>query len=251
MSLKFTHVHSSGRFNRSIALLERDVRVHHKVASIVTHTEMTRDTTIGAFRHQGWSFARSEKDDGQDECVTEWDDRVWAKVRPARTRRLTEMTWVRSQEYGGNVAVPPYALTVALESVERPGKRVTVIVAHMPLDNTENRAQIWVDCSRTLGELVKDERAIDPDARILIGADWNKNYRLLSERAMIERHVADPLGLTQAWKGNVPRGGGTHGPRGLIDGDVTDLKVLGSKLLPDTAASDHRPYAVRLKFPRR
>jgi hypothetical protein len=83
-----------------------------------------------------------------------------------------------------------------------------------------------------------------PGAKTWLSADWNKNYREAAERGAMETYIAEPLGLVQAWEGHAPEHGGTHGPRGLIDGVMTDLRVRDAYLLPDSAASDHRPCAV-------
>lgn len=246
---RFTHIHSSGRFDRSTALNRKDNESFHKIAELVTHTEMSADRMTDAFRLPGWSFAHDNRGGGRDECVVEWDNEAFSLGGMPRTEQLSKMRFTRSKEYGGKTADPFFALVVPLQVADHPGQRVWVIVAHMPLDNTALRARIWFDTCRGLRKVVRALRKEDPGAEVLIVADWNKNYRQAEERAKMEKKVARPLGLRQSWAGHAPASGGTHGPKALIDGDVTDLVPTGARLLEDTAASDHRPYAVDYRFP--
>ena len=245
--MTFTAVFSAGRFDRSVKQLSDEVNDHHNLCSLAVRTELSNDERIVAFRLPGWSFTRGEGR-GADECLVEWDNADWSLCGMPTALPLTDRTWTRSKEYGGGEAPSPHVLRVPLARAEHPERRVTVFAAHMPLDNTPLRADIWIDCAKELRRLVRRERERDPYARTLIGCDWNKNYREAHERAMIQDYVAHPLELVQAWRGHVPEHGGTHGPRGLIDGFVTDLSVLDARLLDDTPASDHQPFAVRLDW---
>lgn len=259
--------HSSGRFDRSVEKLERSVRrirhttrgrglLQRKVA-LVTGTEASGRSAAELERVLGapnWDYVHIDGR-GKSECWATWDTRVLERAGRAYTRQITDRTWFRSPEYGGSAAPFVHALVVPLRVVGRPARRtITVIVVHMPLDNTELRADIWVECTRGLREVVAEIRANDPHTEILIEADWNKNYREADERRMIQHYVADALRLVQAWDGSAPARGGTHGPRALIDGAVASRRLLGATtpwcwLLKDDTSSDHRPYAHALRWP--
>lgn len=244
----FTHVHSSGRFDRSVELLARDVKKFHamKGVTLTTHTEQADDSKQrdAAFDTPGWSFFQDRRDNAYDECVITWKDDFWRPMLGGSAVELSPMTWVRSAEYGGQEAATVKAAYVLLESVVVPRLRVAVIAAHMPLDNTDKRAEAWIDCTRGLHRLIQNLRRQDMKCRFIVSADWNKNFRQADERALLQGRVATPNRLTQAWSTGVPKHGGTHGPKGLIDGDLSNLPIKRAYLLDDTASSDHRPYAV-------
>ena len=239
---RFTHVHSSGRFDRALELVAKDVDHFHTIASIVSHTEMHSAARNAAFRNEGWSYAHGYGA-GDGECVIEWNNEIWSLAGLPESRPLTNQTYVRSKEYGGKASAPVHALIVPLQLNLNPSQQVIVVAIHMPLDNTARRAGVWVDCTKGLRREVKRARRFHPGAKVIISADWNKNYRQADERGKIEKYVARKLHLVQAWKGHLPATGGTHGPKGLIDGTQTDLHVADCHLLPDTPSSDHRPYA--------
>lgn len=259
---------SAGRFDRSVASLERSVRrirstprgrgpLRRRVA-LIAGTEASRRTqdemgqVLGA---PGWAYAHV-RGRGDGECWATWDTDVLELTRKPYARQITDQTWTWSPAFaGGADAAYVHALVVPLRVVGRPNRRaVTLIVVHMPLDNTSQRAATWVDCARGLRQLVAELRADDPHAQVLIEADWNKNHRQRNERQMVERYVAEPLGLVQAWDGSAPARGGTHGARALIDGAVASRGLLGATtpwcwLLPDDASSDHRPLGHALRWP--
>lgn len=245
----FTHVHSSGRFDRDPDLLRRDVKAHREIGQLVTRTEITRQPHGERLRGQGWSFVRSFREDGNDECSVEWSNDAFTLCGLPEVVAVTDMTFFRSEAMGGAQAPFIKALFVPLAKASNPGRRLFVVACHQALSNTEQRRLVWLDVSSGLVELGRWLRRQDDEARLLLVADWNKNYRDGDDRALMQSKVARPLGLKQAWDGNVPAEGGTHGRRSLIDGDITDLAVGGCRLLPDTDASDHRPYAADLGWP--
>lgn len=261
-------IHSSGRFDRPVESLTRSVRRLRRLSrgrgllrrevAFVTGTEAggrsDKDLQRALGSDPGWDFVNLRGPAA--ECWATW--RVDHLERRADwapfSRKLTDKTWVRAREYGGREAPPVEALVVPLQVVGRPNRRRPVlIVIHMPLDNTDQRAAAWIDCCRGLRILVTQIRERDPGAEIVIEADWNKDHRNARERAMIHRYVAKPLRLTQGWDGSRPAHGGTHG-RQLIDGCLARARALGSStpwcwLVPDDGSSDHRPYAHALRWP--
>ena len=53
--------------------------------------------------------------------------------------------------------------------------------------------------------------------------------------------------LLNAWVGNLPARGGTHGPRSILDLTLTTMRAR-SFLLPDDSSSDHRPYQTDMEW---
>ncbi len=243
--MEFTHIHSSGRFDRSNESLAADLEVFHKKASIVTHTEMSADYRASVFRKnddKGWKFYRSGEDRGPDECVLEWDKNVWELVR-AKPLQFSKMQFKRPS---GVTAAPNYVLKAVLRSVENPKFLVTVMLVHMPVDSTSKRAEMWRDIMRGWVRWLVKHRVRHPRRRVILTGDWNKNYRQINERRAVSRYFA-PLGYRAAWRDFVPKRGGTHGKRALIDGDYSNMRVVDCWLLADTPSSDHRPYAVKYR----
>lgn len=58
----------------------------------------------------------------------------------------------------------------------------------------------------------------------------------------LQAHLPRLLGKA-SWDTGVPKTGGTHGPRGIIDWAVGSAS--GGGLEPDDASSDHRPFHYR------
>lgn len=250
VTLKFTHVHSSGRFDRPVSRQNRDIVAFKTQADLITLTEQSNNHAARAKgfapgKNPTWEFYYPLNN---DEFATLWDSTVFKLAGKPSNPTITKMTWTRSKEYGGRKAPLVRAFHTPLIHIPS-NQRVDVLGVHMPLDNTALRANVWVDCCRGLRELTQRIRSNHPNTRILLTGDWNKNFRQADERAQMHRNLAQPLSLRQAWTNNVPKTGGTHGPRGLIDGDITDLQVRDCDLIKDTDASDHRPYRTILAFP--
>jgi hypothetical protein len=173
-------------------------------------------------------------------------------VSRPKAYKLTDLTWTRSPEYGGKPAAKVHALVVPLRPVKGNRRLIFLVVVHMPLDNTEQRAEVWVDCCRGLRELEDQLHAMDPTAEVVLVGDWNKNEKDHQERGMIRKHLTGPLGLTDCWdygRHSLSVGEGTHG-RQVIDAALLPKPMLrAARLCPDDASSDHRPmrYKVRLR----
>lgn len=260
-------VHSSGRFDRSNEQLARSVRrlrkttrgkglLRRRVAWITgTEGDSRDDRELKRIMSQpGWDYTRFAGR-GTSELWATWDNRIVELASQPYVVQLTDQTWVRGEEFGGNRAPYVHALVLAFRPVGRPNRRtVYVFVLHAPLDNTEVRAAAWRSVCRGIRTEVTKIRARDPHAVFALNADWNKDYRNAAERAQIQQAVARPLRLVQAWDGSTPKRGGTHGQRRLIDGTVATRVLLGATtpwcwLLPDDASSDHRPYAHTIRWP--
>jgi len=254
-----TSVHTSGRYDRSLkSLLEgiRGIVARRKVTTISGTEAKGRPTGfMDKVKSGEWDWAhgtataRDAEDDtpfGTKECWLMWRTDTWGRVGKVRSVVMNQRQYRTSS---GNLMPKARAHKVMLMHIPS-GVVFIWYIVHMPLDNTELRASIWFECCEALAADVAETRLTQPNAHIVIQGDINKNYRQDLERALMETHIARPTKTKQAWKHNVPKTGGTHGPLGLIDGTFTDTDVDDCALLPDDPSSDHRPYRVRLSFTR-
>lgn len=242
-----TLVRHSERFDRPVKRVVRDAEAFRKVGDVVCRSEMSASNREDALRADAWSFCQSDRENGNDECIVEWSNAAISLHGMPFTRKLTDKVFTRTT---GHKSAPVRALVVPLAVSQLPRKRRFIVIsAHLSTDSTDARAEAWIDQCKGVVELVHDLRKMDPSALIVFDADFNKNFRDASERAMIEKHLCDPLNMKQAWAGHVPDHGGTH-HNSLIDGWVVDKEIEVKKtwLLPDTDGSDHRPCATTLNI---
>lgn len=259
--LRMWGVHASGRFDRSTARWRAALRRYRQYGSWVTGTEAAgrsaRDfkAALGEF---GWSFVHLAGA-AVGECYATWDAAVLELAGKPFARKLSNLTWVRSPEYGGGEAKPVHALVVPLmkrAGLLRRRRRVTVlVVVHMPLDNTRSRAEAWLDCCRGLANLKHTlEHTLYPGCDVVLVGDWNKNLRedrpqpghKASERAMVRDHLERPLDVQVSWRKPYPQAG-THG-RQLIDYALARPGVITAcELVADDDSSDHRGFRYRLR----
>jgi hypothetical protein len=244
---QFVHVHSSGRFDRPVEALIRDVNLFHTFASIVTHTEMGADVREKVWRNKypGWDYWRSPADNGADDVVIEWKTADWKMIGPPRAIQMSDMTYFRTS---GKRTPPFFIVQVRLQSKHNSAVIVRVQAVHMPTRNTSLRRRVWQDVINNWSLYLKSQQRRAPGRYTIATGDWNADYRKYGDRILLWRAFA-PRRLKAAWLGHVPATGGTHGPRRLIDGDYSDLPIVGCKLLKDTPSSDHRPYAVTYRLP--
>lgn len=240
-----TLTHHSERFDRPNSRVKRDGVEFRKTSALVTRTEMS-GPRVDLLRVPGWSFCQSENR-GEDNTHAEWSNALLSLSGMPYSTPLTSKTFFRKN---GSEAPPIEALVTFLADAKRPNKRLAIITVHMSLDNTPRRAEVWRDCSKGMKALVAKVRREDPGIKVIIAADFNKNYRQEAERAAIERYFCKPNGLTNAYDHSCPKTGGTIGKNALIDGWLVDegVKVVWVRLLPDTDGSDHRPVAMRITF---
>lgn len=242
--------HSSGRFDRSLYQLLRSLMRLRRLCVLVTGTEVGGRPSADmrrALLRDGWAFAHLTGG-APGECYATWDtDSLTLQGRPW-ARKLSSKTYTRSPEYGGKPAAFVHALVVKLQPAKGNKRPVFVVVVHMPTDSTDLRQEVWLDCCRGLRMLESDLRNLDPNADVVIHADWNKDYHRALERQLLNSQVAKPLGLVQTWTAN-PLASGTHGDE-LIDGAMVPAGLFGGRceLLPDDSSSDHRPFRYRIRF---
>lgn len=184
----------------------------------------------------------------EGECYAHFDTTYLELDGRAFARKLTDLTWVRDEEHGGKRAAKVHALVLPVRRTKGKARRVYVVIVHMPLDNTPERARCWIDCASGLVDLEHDLRAHDPNAEVVIVADFNKNLREPDELHTVRRHLTTPLRMVTSWATGLPAAGGTHG-RQVIDFALLVRWFLGAcELLADDASSDHRPFRYRLRF---
>lgn len=252
--MKVHGFHSSGRVDRSMDLLSRSIDRLRAIEgmSLGSGTEASGRKDAMLAHNKGWDWAHISKKEAETraarECWAMWKNKVWDQTGEPITKILSPMTFTRAEAYGGHEA-PPFRLLVVPLIHKGSKTLVDFCVAHLSLDNTQHRADIWVDQTEGLVEIIKERKASHPRRKFIINADFNKNWRQANERHMLMKHVARPLHANVSWDGHVPRHGGTHGPLGLIDATVTDLPVAGCRLLADDRSSDHRPYGFALRMP--
>lgn len=239
-------IESSGRFDRPYKWLKRSVwqlTTMNRV-NVVCGTE-AKARNDSFLNRKGWSYAHGSKTENvKRECWMTWKDRVWLKANIS-VPVISGMSFHRA--LSGKDTPPNRALRVRL--IHKKTMRMVIFyVVHLPTDNTKLRARIWVDATLGLHNFIEHDKVTFPDADIVVVGDINKNFRQRDERRIMEKHIERPNNLRNAWVGNVPRKGGTRGPRGIIDSAFTTLKVLSCRLLRDDRSSDHRPFKTRLRI---
>lgn len=236
-------VHASGRFDRPSKTWRAALTYARRKGAIVTGTEAAgRDKALflAALAGTDWSYAHLSGA-AEGEAYATWDGsraRLFAKPF---AHKLTDKTWTRSKEYGGKQAAKVHALVVPLEVGKR---RIWLAVVHMPLDNTQQRAECWVDCCRGLVELRRDLRRKDPGAAFVPVGDFNKNLREADEQRHVRANLLTPLAAVTSWVRGLPKAG-THG-RQVIDYAIAD-GFAACQLLRDLPDSDHRAFRYRLR----
>lgn len=240
-------VHASGRFDRSDNLWRASLTRYRRKGVLVTGTEaagrsdaLFRRTLAGS----DWAYAHLSGP-AEGEAYGTWDTAVLDLFAQPFAAKLTDLTWVRSQEYGGKQAAKVHALVLPLRTIKG-GRKFWVAVVHMPLDNTKARAAAWVDCCRGLVDLQAELERRDPDAVFVPVGDFNKNLREHDEAGQVRQRLEKPLGCVTSWEGGLPRAG-TH-DRQVIDYALLPKALLGGcRLVKDFADSDHRGFRYRIR----
>jgi hypothetical protein len=240
-------IHSSGRYDRPLRSLQASLTRLRRLGALVTGTEVSgRPDPKFWLLARGWGYAHL-KGAGASECYATWDtNQLTLEGRPF-ARKLSDKTYDRDAEHGGQAAPFVHALVVKLRPVLAGKRAVFVVVVHMPVRNTDQRRKVWASCATGLRLLESDLVNLDPDADVVFVGDWNADYRSSLDRFTMDNQLAKPLRMVQAWTGRVPSRGGTHGAS-LIDGAILPRAILaGCELLPDDPSSDHRPFRYRVR----
>lgn len=246
--LRLWFAHNSGRFDRPDRLWAAAITKLRRKAGLITGTEAAgRDGHIfkWALRGTDWAYAHLTGA-AEAECYATWDTSVLGLTGKPFAHKLTDLTWVRSPEYGGKKAAKVHALVLRLRVIAT-GQTYWVVVWHAPLDNTDARAAAWVDSCAGLVDLKAHLHDVDRAAEVIIVGDVNKNLRLHNEAGAVRQHLEKPLGMVTSWAGGLPRNGGTHDNQ-VIDYALLPRAILaGCQLLKDLPDSDHRAFRYRLR----
>lgn len=224
-----THVHASQRYDRPIPSLVREVSAYaRRPVSLVTFTEVQGRARSAPLhrRGDGWAgLTRTRTDVG-----VMWRRDRWRAVW-GHGFRVTDRTYVTR---GGFTRT-----TVVLAVLLRPvggGPRLLVTVGHPP----PHRPPYWAAAVHGWAALTARLTARWHPGDTLTVADWNVSLRTPGMRHRIGRLFPG----WHTWRRPFPTAG-TWGASALIDGSLFTGRGR-ARLLPDTAASDHRPYIERL-----
>ncbi len=240
--------HNSGRFDTPSNLWRHAIIWLRGKADLITGTEAaSRSDTLfsAALGDSDWAYAHLTGA-AAGECFATWNPAVVDLLGKPFAHKLTDLTWVRDQEHGGKEAAKVHALVLRLR-ITATGKRLWLVVVHMPLDNTPTRAAAWLDCCVGLAALKADLQRRDPTADVLINGDWNKNLRLHNEAGIVRQRLEKPLGLVTSWEFGLPKTGGTHGTQVIDYGLLRRALLVACELLRDLPDSDHRAMRYRIR----
>ena len=257
------HVHSSGKFNVSESVLERDLDRFMAGSDLVTMTEVHTRRRASALEEPGWHrFWRPGHLAG--ECGLTWRTKKWDLVS-GTSQRLTGRTF-RTARNGGRKSVG-HATTVLLGSVDS-GRTVLVSVAHLPSNVESSSGRGWnhrvpdrvraykaaiLGWRRDVRGMIEQHR---PDA-VMVTGDWNLDMKRSWVRHWL-RSKWDDVGITNlGWKAPLPDGGTLVDHRfGRTRKRLIDATFLArasytwdAHLMHDVASSDHNPYRETVALP--
>lgn len=240
---------NAGRFDRSGKTWRRATTYLMRRTVLIAGTEAAgRPAALfrQALWNNGWDYVHLAGA-APGECYATWHIGALELAAKPWAHKLTDLTWVRSQEYGGREAAKVHALVVPLRKANRGGLPSHVlVVVHMPLDNTPQRAACWADCCGGLVDLKRDLTRRWPGVEVVIVGDFNKNLRERDEAGQVRQRLEKPLGMVTSWQDGLPHGG-THG-RAVIDFALLKRSLLAAcHLLRDLPDSDHRAFRFKLR----
>lgn len=239
--MKFKHTHSSGKFNAPAGPLNAAALTYAKTASILTFTEVDKESRERALRVPGFEVLATDHGAKDDSAIV-YDRAVWTKIYHKPVLVGTHLF-----KLGGHLSSPLWAQVAVLEhNVTK--NRVAIGVCHFPSGvegdlahkRRTDRVAAWFQATGKLRKhLNKIKRQYKCDG-VILSADWNINFKRAWARALVKTKF--PFwNLTWAKSGIPARG--THGSR-LIDGAVLKgLKVLQAFVNPDDPSSDHTPWS--------
>lgn len=248
---RFTHIHSSSRFDRSLASLKSASQRYFADADLVTFTEVAAEGREDAVRVAGGDEWRVIAGDNgaHNDCVIAFK-KVRFELLYRESFKASERTFYNSR---GNPTTSKYATNAVLLD-KSTNKKFVLVVVHLPA-SVEDDLRIGRKTQRTLywfsaflrtkarGNLLRRRHKA---AGVVYVADFNVNFKRDWVRRLI-RALAPAYGLM--WRAPFPAGG-THHDR-LIDGTLIKGDIRGwmeARLYPDDSSSDHRPYIEGLRL---
>ena len=233
-------VGNSSLGSRSPASLLRAVRRYAIRANFIVSTEVGRDARSGILRRlTGFGVTHfNNQGPGPAECAIQHRRFGWRRIS-ARTDLLSKQGIARR---GGQRAYS----TDALFENRRTKQRVMVCAAHVPNDEGDG-AEVARECLERLAEKAR-AWAADPGIDcVIVGGDFNKNWRLAAVRR--ELRALFP-GAEFTWaEGRAPAVGGTHRGNLIDHAAVYGGTITRASLLADDASSDHRAWRMVVRLP--
>lgn len=213
--------------------------------TIVTRTECTNQQTNKTlnrdFGGEDWGIWHPRMNGRPVDCSLEWDKAHWQAIGTG----LKQLTDFRVTTKGGVRLLPSSAPWALLRSLTDDDVLLFLSAAHNNLDNTEARAQGWLDEAATFAHwqaatLTRLRRQNPSSTRILRlhQADVNKNLREDDERAQVQNRMLAGTGLHHKWPPRLPVKG-THGKQ-IIDYAFTSMSGATKRMAGDRF-SDHDP----------
>lgn len=237
------HVHASGRFNQSVEDFKKNISAYRKISSVVTVTEVDRNTRARVLASEGWAGIWGDKGP-RDDCGITWNPEVWSKVY-ADTITVSPRRYKNERGWVTDTTEAAYAV---LENKET-GEVVVWGSLHTPHGMQEDlRNGKGSDVALAFISIIRGYRR---HARKLytqynagamsLSADWNLNLKNAWANKYLTTY-ARVLKLKLNWTGNFPSWG-THGKEVI---DATLYKGMNQKelpeLLPRAEGDDHRAY---------
>lgn len=237
--------HSSGEWNNSAEALARNVkRTRADGRTLGTRTELTTASHSAevSVPEDGWGVwhPRNPETGSRTDCAVEWDQAVWRRVQV-----WTAVLNANRLHTEKGFLLPPSRMPLVLLEHRETGRRVLLGAFHMQLANTARRRAAWRAEAAAIRSISREMRRQHPGWQQVFQGDGNRNQRITALREAVQDHMLTGTALHNCWSGHIPATGGTHGPRSILDLTVSTMPG-GSRLLPDDASSDHRPYETRL-----
>lgn len=247
---KFTHIHSSGRYDATRKSFVNALSRYVKQASIITVTEVHLERRENIMREVGMlnNFGVVTGDgSARDDCGIMYDREVWECLAEFTKQILPAGAYSRAD--GVEVQAAYAAFAVLRHKVSK--KKILVSVAHLPPtvefkgrfsgSRSAQRARAWRTAHRNWRAAWNDAARQHRVDGVMIVADWNLNIKSWPIRVFLQR--LQP-GMRAVW-GNGPfPGAGTLGKRIIDHTWIRGVIGRWSKpyLLIDDNSSDHRPY---------
>lgn len=241
---RFSHIHASGRFNQSPAEFAVELKAYRAMASVITLTEVDKNTRATLLDENGWDGVWGDKGP-RDDCGVSWDKTVWEKVW-AGTVTVSPKRYKNDRGWLADTTEAAYAVLKHKVS----GDVVVFGSLHTPhgMQDELRKGQIKSDVGIAYVSIVngyrRHARRLEKQYKataVALSGDWNLNLRSAWVRVWLNRY-SRVLGLKVNWTGNLPRAG-THNKEII---DATLYKGLRLAAFPNILrkykGNDHVAY---------
>lgn len=238
-----THLHSSGRFDRSLRQWKSDLQAidRQHTPSIITLTETGsgRDKVVD---WSGWSHTKGES-------IIAWKTSVWRKISttsqelaPNTPSRLRSTVRIVALEHRVSKTKWLWAVTHVPAHVDGGNGRFRTYDPDYTDEHIRSQVTKWKAVIPHLATIVNNSAKKYSVKRLhsVVTADWNVN---LAQKGWRDRMK----GYFPNYKPSNPVGSrGTHGNR-TIDASLVanEMAVTSWRGLGQIASSDHKPFVVR------